>query len=424
MRNISSKVISRKRSIQKIDTQVLKKQVRSLHKEMLGFTRDLIRIPTENPPGTKYKECVELIAQRLKQFGLRPKVVKVRAPGVGAQSRYCLVASYGEGKRTIYFHGHYDVVPAAGGHQFIPKLRGNRLYGRGASDMKGGLASMIYAVRVLQLFDLKLPGRVCLVIVPDEETGGRFGTQFLFEHGYITKENGVAMLMPEPTSGAVWNACRGAISLLIKVKGKSVHAVLQHKGINAFEQMVSLANALHKIKKIVEKKQTQYAVAPGESKNSILMLGGTCRCGTNFNTVPGECRFSVERRINPEEKLQKERARLTTLLNRFRKDGMSIEMETLQQGESSGISSDHPVADVLVSSIKSISGERVRFYMCPGLLETRYYLKENIPAYAYGPGLLRCAHSPNEFIHVKNIYDCAYIYALTVLKLLSAGETA
>jgi acetylornithine deacetylase/succinyl-diaminopimelate desuccinylase family protein len=424
VRNISSKAISRKRPIKEIDTQTLKKQVRALHKEILGFTRGLIRIATENPPGTKYKECIELIAQRLKRFGLQTKVVRVRAPGVGAQPRYCLLASYGKGKRTVYFHGHYDVVPAVGRHQFDPELKGAKLYGRGSSDMKGGLASMIYAVRALQLVDVELPGRVCLVIVPDEETGGRFGTQFLFEHGHIKKENGVAMLMPEPTSGAVWNACRGAISLLIRVKGKPIHAVLQHRGINAFEQMVSLTNALRKIKKTVEERQTQYAVAPGESKNSILMLGGTCRCGTNFNTVPGECRFSVERRINPEEKLHKERARMTALLNGFKKDGMNIEIEILQQGEPSGISSDHPVADALVSSIKSISGKSVRFYMCPGLLETRYYLREGIPAYAYGPGMLRCAHSPNEFIQVTNIYDCAFVYALTALKLLSAEKTS
>lgn len=420
MRNISSKVISRKRPIQRIDFPSLKRYLRSLREEMIGFTQDLIRIPTENPPGTGYKECVDLILGQLKRFGLRPKVIKVRTAGVAVATRYCVLAPYGEGPRTVFFHGHYDVVPAVSRNQFNPELRGNRLYGRGASDMKGGLTSMIYAVRALQLSGVKLKGQICLVIVPDEETGGRFGTQFLFKQDHVKPANGVAMLMPEPTGGAVWNACRGAISLSIKVKGKSVHAVLQHKGINAFEQMMTLADALQRVKKSVEKRKTQYAVAPGESKNSILMLGGMCRCGTNFNVVPDECEFSVERRINPEEKLEREKARLITLLSSFKKAGMGIEIEVLQQGGSSGISSDHPVARVLASSIKDVTGKSVRFCMCPGLLETRYYLTNDIPAYAFGPGLLKCAHSPDEYVQVKNIYDCAAVYALVALRLLNS----
>jgi acetylornithine deacetylase/succinyl-diaminopimelate desuccinylase family protein len=421
VRNISSKVISRQRPIQNIDIQRIKKEVRALQNEMLAFTQELIRVSTENPPGREYKKCVDLIVRRLKRFGMRAKLVKIHAPGVDAQPRYCLLASYGKGKKRVYFHGHYDVVPAVNSSQFSPVLKGGRLYGRGASDMKGGLVSMIYAVRALQLAGVEIPGRICLVIVPDEETGGRLGTQFLFDHSHIKVKNSVAMLMPEPTSGAVWNACRGAISTLIKVRGRSVHAVLQHKGINAFDQMVVLANGLHRLKKNVEKKKTNYAVAPGESRNSILMLGGLCRCGTNFNVVPGECQFSVERRINPEEKLEREKARLIMLFNSFKEKGMNIKIEILQQGASAGISSNHPVADTLASSIKTVSGKKVRFYMCPGLLEIRYYLKKNIPAYAYGPGLLKSAHSPDEYIRVKSIYDCATVYALAALKLLERG---
>jgi len=383
---------------------------------MLAFTKDLIRIKTENPPGMFYNECIRLIARKLARFGLRPTVLKVRG---GSYPRYCLMASHGTGKDTLYFHGHYDVVPALE-KQFSPLVVGKRLYGRGASDMKGGLTSMIYALRALQLLNFKLQGRVCLVIVPDEETGGELGTNYLFEHGYIERDGGIGMLMPEPSSGAIWHACRGAFSVLVTIKGKPTHVVLQHEGINAFDQMLDLSNALHRLKQNVEKRKTKFKVARGESRNSILMLGGVCRCGTNFNIVPGECTFSIERRINPEEDFAAEKRGLLNIIDRFRKKGMNITTKVLQAGESAGTSSDHHVANALVNSIRDVMNKKPRFYMCPGLLEIRYYLKNGIPALAYGPGMLSNAHGPNEFIDVERIYDCAAVYALTAVKMLSS----
>ena len=399
----------------------VKKHVRNLRQDMLSFTRDLIRIRTDNPPGNGYEKCVRLIAKKLRQFGLHPRVLEVQKPGLGVCPRWCVLVSYGYGKPTLYFHGHYDVVPASNPNQFNPRSKGNRLYGRGASDMKGGLCAMIYALRIMQLVDLRLRGRVTLVIVPDEETGGKYGTQYLFERGYIKKVNSIGMLMPEPTSGAIWNACRGACSLLVSVRGKPVHVVLQSRGINAYEQMLAVANALLRIKETVEKRKTSYAVASGQSKNSILMLGGTCRCGTNFNIVPGDCTFSIERRINPEENLDKEKQRLSHLFERLRGQGTDVTATVLQEGESAGISPDHFLAKALTQSIRETYGKRPGFYMCPGLLEIRYYIRHGIPAYAYGPGELSCAHGPNEFINVERMYRCAGVYALTALRLLARG---
>jgi succinyl-diaminopimelate desuccinylase len=389
-----------------------------LHRDMLDFTKKLVRIRTENPPGADYLECVEFIAETLKGFGLRSRIVRVKSSAT-PYPRYCLLASHGEGRNVLFFHGHYDVVPAPGTRSFYPRFKSGRLYGRGTSDMKGGLTAMIYAIHIVQCLDARLDGRVRLVIVPDEETGSALGTRYLFDHGYITPNGALGMLMPEPTSGAVWNACRGAYSLMVTVKGRPAHVALQHQGVNAFEQMYELMKALMKLKHAVEMRKTDYRVAVGESNNSIQMLGGVCRCGTNFNVVPGECTFSIERRINPEENLGKEKKRLLKLLDRFRKQGINISTEILQEGESYGISSDHELACVLARNIRQLHGYSPEFLMCPGLLETRYYIKKGIPAYAYGPGLLSCAHGHDEFIPVERIYDCAMVYALTAVNILS-----
>jgi succinyl-diaminopimelate desuccinylase len=396
----------------------INRHIRALRQDMLSFTKDLIRIRTENPPGSCYEECVRMIAQKLERFAMRPKIIRVKGR-VASHPRYCLLSSYGTGNRALYFHGHYDVVPASSERQYDPKVHRGRLYGRGASDMKAGLSAMIYAIRAMQLSGIKMGGRVCLVIVPDEETGGNLGTRYLFQRGYIRKKNSIGMLMPEPTSGAIWNACRGALSLMITVKGKPVHVVLQQKGINAFEHMHSLVNALLKLKHAVEKRKTDYAVARGESRHSVLMLGGICKCGTNFNVVPGHCSFSIDRRINPEENLTQEKRRLLSLIDEFRKKGMNITTSLLQEGEAMGCSAETLLANYLARSIAVVKGRRPQFLMCPGLLEIRYYLMAGIPAYAYGPGLLQQAHHPDEFVLVDRIYECAAVYALTAIAVLS-----
>lgn len=399
--------------------QCILQNLSGMHDEIIRFTQELVEIPTENPPGKHYRECIDIIKNRLQKFNLPTRLVHVHASASDSYPRSCLISSYGGGKRTLYFHGHYDVVPAAHPNQFRPVIRQEKLFGRGSSDMKSGLASMIYAVRLLQLCRVQLNGQICLTVVPDEETGGMYGTRYLFDTGHIKKTHGVAMFMPEPTSGAIWHACRGAISLMLKIKGKAVHVTLQRQGVNAFEKMIPVVNALLQLKADVERRKTDFNVGPGESKNSILMLGGICRCGTNFNIVPNECSLTLERRINPEEDFNAEKAALFNLLRRFQKKGINLEIETLQEGESAGITPDHNAARALAENIKRITGSKPQFRMCPGLLEIRYYIKHGIPAFAYGPGLLSVSHGPDEYVPIQNIYNCAAIYALTAAQLLS-----
>ena len=401
--------------------------IASYRDEILEFTRALVSIPTENPPGRSYLACVEAIASKLHEIGLAPTVLEVPAGGRAAEApdlggtphpRYCLVSSYGEGERVLYFHGHYDVVPAASEAQFRPYVRGGDLFGRGSADMKGGLAAMIFAVKAIQACGIELEGRIGLTIVPDEETGGELGSRYLADAGLLG-ENGIGMLMPEPTSGVIWNASRGALSLRVSVGGKPAHVGLHYEGVNAFERMLVVANALLELKAEVESRRTGFKIEPEAARRSILLMGGRCEGGTNFNSVPGECSFTVDRRINPEEDLEAEKRRLFALFDRLRQEGVDLEVEILQEGRSTGFSEDAPVARELAESVAAITGKPAVFEMCPGILETRYYARQGIPAFAYGPGLLSVSHGPDEFVSLENVYDCAAIYALCATRLLA-----
>jgi succinyl-diaminopimelate desuccinylase len=109
---------------------------------------------------------------------------------------------------------------------------------------------------------------------------------------------------------------------------------------------------------------------------------------------------------------------LLNLLDDFRNKGIDIRTNVLQEGEAVESSEESYLARSLVSSVRMVRGKRPQFLMCPGLLETRYYVQHGIPAYAYGPGLLEQAHHPFEFVPVEHIYDCTAVYALTALKVL------
>ncbi len=399
-----------------MDLQVKIRQALEAHKPaILALSQDLIRIPSQNPPGTHYRECVERIRQELDRLDLPHQAVEV--PGDPDHPRLNLLGFHGEGRPTLYFSGHFDVVPAFRVDQFAPVVEGGRLLGRGAADMKPALAAMLYAAYLLKDLGVPLRGRIGLCFVGDEETGGNGGSGYLDRTGVLGKD-AIAMITPEPTSGVIWNANRGAVTLRITVRGKAAHVGLQHQGVNAFEQMLEVVRALQDVKADVERRRTGYRVIPKEAAHSILMLGGTVAGGTNFNVVPEACSFTLERRFNPEEDLEIERARLHVVLDGLRSRGMRIDVDTLQEGFSCGVAEDHPVAIALAETIESVTGARPAFEMCPGLLEIRWFARKGIPAFAYGPGLLEVSHGPDEYVDIEEVYRHTIIYALLAARLL------
>jgi succinyl-diaminopimelate desuccinylase len=398
--------------------------------EMIDFVQELVAIPTENPPGRTYPACVKAIAKKLRRLKLECEVLDIpldsesrtrRASArVDASTSQFIRAFHGSGKRTLYFHGHYDVVPAQSTTQFQSRVHAGKLIGRGSSDMKSGLASMIFAVHALKECRVELAGRVGLTIVPDEETGGARGSACLARAGLLGAD-AVAMFTPEPTGGVIWNANRGAISLRVTVHGKAAHVGLQHMGSNAFEIMLEVTDALRALKKEVEARKTAFHIQPDDARHSILMLGGRSEGGTNFNLVPAECAFTLDRRINPEENLAGEKAALFTLFDTCRRDGIALEVEILQEGSAAGVSSAHPMARALAESVQAVTGKPAKFGMCPGLLENRFYAEQGIPAFAYGPGLLTVSHGPHEFVPLSRIPECAAVYALAAAQILAPG---
>ena len=218
--------------------------VQGLRDEMIDFTSELVAIASENPPGSGLSGVRARDRIAAARAGLcRANACLPAGRGSRATDRGAAVvpSSVGAGQRTLYFSGHYDVVPVTTPGQCTPVLRGNTLFGRGSADMKSGLASMLYAAVALQRLRVPLDGRVGLVFVPDEETGGRRGSGFLAATKRLGA-NGIGMLTPEPTSGVVWNANRGALTMRVTVHGREAHVGLLHQGRNAFEDAIRVVD--------------------------------------------------------------------------------------------------------------------------------------------------------------------------------------
>jgi acetylornithine deacetylase/succinyl-diaminopimelate desuccinylase family protein len=400
----------------------LDSQVRQLRSGMIDFTTELVAIASENPPGAAYPECVRAIASRLSALDLPCDIIEFQ-PRTGHRDRSgaaVVVSRVGDGTRALYFSGHYDVVPVTTPGQCKPVIEGNTLFGRGSADMKGGLAAMLYAAVALKRAGVPLNGQVALVFVPDEETGGRRGSGFLAATRRLGA-NGIGMLTPEPTSGVVWNANRGALTMRVTVHGREAHVGLLHQGRNAFEDALRVVSRLQRLARRVGRRRTRFRITPEAARRSLMLIGGRVEAGSNFNVVPGRCVFTVDRRINPEEDYELERRALFAVFDEARQVGVKLDVELFQEGRPSGTTEATTLGRALSAHVREVTGKAPRFELCPGLLEIRFYAERGMPAYAYGPGLLSVSHGPKEFVNLDRIVVCARIYARVAATVLGAA---
>jgi succinyl-diaminopimelate desuccinylase len=354
--------------------------------EMAALLEALVRVPTENPPGRELDRCADVLGEAMERLGFTPE--RLDGP--------ILRGSAGDGRELVYYHGHFDVVPAQSPSQFEPERRDGRISGRGSCDMKGGLVSMLYGAAAAR--EVGLDGRrIVFHFVSDEETGSTAGGARLLEAGLIDA-GAVAMLTAEPTGGAIWHAARGAITLRVRVAGREAHVGHAHEGVNAFEHMVRIAEPLTAL----------------AHELPALVVGGQAGSGAGFNVVPGSAWFSVDRRFDPEQDLDRELEQLTSVIHEAAA-GADVEIDVLQQQPSGSTDPDHPAARALARCVEAVEGA-ARFEVCPGVLETRWYSRLGIPAFGYGGGGLDVAHGPVEYIDEAAMRRCAAVYALFALR--------
>jgi succinyl-diaminopimelate desuccinylase len=392
----------------------IRRAVAQRRDEMTRLLIDFCSIPAENPPGSHLIESQSWIARTLAGYGIRAELHDTAQSG---GEHRVIIGSIGDSGPTMYLHGHYDVVPAFSADQFAPTVRGGSVFGRGAADMKGGLVAMLIGALVHR--DLGGGGRVRLVYVPDEETGGANGSERMLKLGLIDAEGCVGAIVAEPSFPDLWYAARGAFTVKVTLHGRPAHVGLHYLGINAFEQAHRLIDRLFAYRDTIAEHRTSLKIEPESARESILLVGGLTHGGTNFNIVPDQFSFTIDRRPNPDEDYAAARHDLLELIDEFGTDHR-VSVEVIQDVLPSYTDEDTPLIRTLQAAVRDTSHRSAPLSMCPGCLETRIYSAAGIPSVAFGPGPLNEMHAPNEHVPIDNLVEAAAVYAITLAEHLGA----
>jgi acetylornithine deacetylase/succinyl-diaminopimelate desuccinylase family protein len=390
----------------------IKQTVEDRSGELVSLLESFVRVASENPPGNNLTDAQVWIGDRLSAYGIP---FEIHPTARGDTDHAVIIGKVGEGDRFMYLHGHYDVVPAFSPDQFVPQVKDGVIYGRGTSDMKSGVVAMLMAATIHR--DLGGAGQVRLVYVPDEETGGADGSERMAELGLIETSGCAGAIVGECSFPDIWYAARGAFTVKVTVTGRPAHVGLHYKGVNAFEHAHDMIGELLSWRDSVETHKTRFMIEPEDARSSIVLVGGVSGGGTNFNIVPDEFSFTIDRRPNPDEDYDDACRELLDKLEAFR-GRYQFTVEVLQDVQPASTPADDDLVKSVQSNVTKVRGTNAPLSMCPGCLETRIYSQHGIPAVAYGPGPMAVMHGPDEHVPIANLIEACTAYAAVLGDIL------
>jgi succinyl-diaminopimelate desuccinylase len=422
-------------------TDRLLRTIESRAGEMVALTRDLIGFPTVNPPGEAYRPCAEFVGARLAARGF--DVQYVRAAGTpGDSDRYprINVIARWQGSRPgpcVHFNSHIDVVKTGEGWSLDPfqgLVREGRIYGRGACDMKGGLAASIVAVEALIDSGLQPPGCLEISGTVDEESGGYGGVHYLAERGWFSKPRVDHVIIPEPLN--VDRVCighRGVWWAEIQTHGRIAHGSMPFLGDCAVRHMHALIERFEReLYPALNERRTVMPVVPEGARRSTLNInsihGGASESADGYPApcVPDSCRMIIDRRFPIEETVEQVRGEVRDLLESLKRDrpGFNYTMRELFDVRPTMADPNGPVARNTAAAIRRVIGRDPQFICSPGTYDQKHIdrigkLKDCI---AYGPGILDLAHQPDEYVVIDDMVASSKVMALSAWSLLT-GKT-
>ncbi len=393
---------------------------------VVGLLSKLIEIPTVNPPGENYEEMVCFLEKECKKLGLSarkyvtPKNMLDKFGVKGGSRRISLVADLNAGaNKTFHINSHYDVVPVTDKWKTDPfkaVIKGNKVYGRGSEDMKANIAGVLFALKALRCCGIKPKINLQLSFTPDEEIGGRTGLGYLVEKGFVKAD----YAMSEGYSGNyISMGNKGVLWAEVEVIGKSAHGSMPHKGVNSFERMNAVVNELEKLKSKILKRKTRYNMRDAISKKPSFVMGGFLEGGVNVNVVPGMTKFSIDRRLIPEENIEIAKKEIEGIIKKFNagyKDS-KVNVKFVSQGSPAISRKDNAFFKIVADSIELITGKKANFSVMPGATDMRYFMWKGIPSLGYSAGGGEKWHSDNEFVCIDSLVDTAKVFALIMSRL-------
>ena len=400
----------------------------------VALTQALIRCPSVTPAEGG---ALALLDAVLTAEGFTVDRPVFSAPGMpDVENLYARIGTDGP---VLVIAGHTDVVPpgdlaAWTRDPFAATIVDGVLYGRGACDMKGGLAASIIAAEAFVALYPDHPGRIEISATADEETGGFGGVAFLAEQGAFAHVGHV--LIPEPLhKDRICLGHRGVWWAEIETHGRIAHGSMPFLGDSAIRHMGAVLEEMERsLFPLLKSKRTEMPVIPEGAKNSTLNInsihGGEPDLGPGFTGLPApcvadRCRIVIDRRFLIEEDLTEVKREVTAMLEGIRAErpNFSYEIRDMFEVIPSMTDREAPVVRSTAAAIERVLGREADYVVSPGTYDQKHIdrigkLKNCI---AYGPGVLDLAHQPDEWIGVRDMLDSARVMALVLDDILRDG---
>lgn len=400
--------------------------------DAVGTLRELIAVPSVTGSAAE-SELQHRLAGRLERLGLdvdlwsmdlpelcaHPDFPGMEVPREEAWGLVGHTADGGDGP-TLILQGHVDVVPpgdpaAWDGDPFVPRVTGDLVHGRGACDMKAGLAAQLAALAAIRAAGVRLRGRVAVHFVVGEEDGGigAFGT---LRRGH----GGDACVIAEPTGGTVITANAGALTFRLTVPGRAAHASSREAGVSAIDAYLPLHRALARLE-ADRNRDPDPLLAEYPIPYSLSV--GTLRSGDWASSVPdtlvAEGRFGV--RLGEDPALARAALERCVAEACAEDPWLRAHPATVTwpggQFASGRLAAGHPLRDTVAEAYADATGAaRPRERGATYGSDLRHYTGAGIPTLQFGPGDIGVAHSAREHVSVREVTDTARTFALTVLR--------
>lgn len=419
--------------------------VEAQRETILGFLRELIgcRTESQDPRNTAFPDeavrCLDGIHRIIEPMGFDVKRWDAAASAFPKHPVIAGCLKGAGGGRSIALNGHVDVVPIGDFSSWTidpwaGQVRDGKIFGRGACDMKGGIAAMIMAVKALDDLGIKLAGDVWLHVVSDEEVVGWGSRECARELPHPD-----LVLCPEPTSLQTATTEGGLEHFRLEVTGRATHASQrwtyttagsQGEGASAIEKMLKIVTALQDLERTWARKlYPPYPPGFNSLMPGILVGGpggghdGQLNSLTNPGTTPDYCSVEYNLWFYPDQSFDEVRREIEDYINHVcqldpwlkqHPPRMTWHLRNIYFPPAF-IAPDHPFVRAL-RDVRSQAGSSPEPVAFSAVCDIAWYQEHDVPGVVFGPGSLLQAHSPNEFVPVDEVVDCTSAIALALLE--------
>jgi len=408
--------------------------VDSLAAEAVAFTSDLIRVPSVNPPGEFYSDCARLIGGVLSRCGFDVEYhpAEGRPEHTTAHPRVNVVGTR-RGRAAhplVHLNGHFDVVPAGAGWSVEPfggEVRRGRIWGRGACDMKAGLAAAVFAAEAIRRAGVELNGTIEISGTVDEESGGFAGVAWLAQQGRIAAGQTDFAIIPEPLGAdRICIGHRGVYWFEVETRGRIAHGSMPFEGVNAIAHMSAVIEAMRRhVDPRLAARITDMPVVPEGARYATLNInaigGGQPIDGIQTPCVADRCRAVFDRRFLIEESFDDVREEIGALLEGIAatRPDFDYALRDLLVVQPVQTPDGSPVIAALDAAVQRVFDRPAALVASPGTYDQKHFARiAGVPhCVAYGPGILELAHQPDEYCEIEDLVNATKVIALAVLEL-------